>query len=104
MVARMILRKYQPKVIGVTGSVGKTSTVEAIYTVLRTKYRTRKNYKNYNNEFGTPLSIIGAASGNSNPFVWLGVFFKALRLILARDKSYPEYLVLESVQKMEAQS
>lgn len=95
MLARMILRKYQPHVIGVTGSVGKTSTVEAIYTVLRTKYRTRKNYKNYNNEFGTPLSIIGAASGNSNPFAWLGVFFKALWLILVRDTSYPEYLVLE---------
>ncbi len=91
----MILRKYQPRIIGVTGSVGKTSTVEAIYTVLRTKYRVRKSYKNYNNELGLPLSIIGATAGGRNPFAWVGVFFRALGLILARSATYPEILVLE---------
>ena len=33
--AKMILKKYKPEVIGITGSVGKTSTKEAIYTVLK---------------------------------------------------------------------
>lgn len=90
-----ILKKYQPKVIGVTGSVGKTSTVEAMYTVLRTKYRTQKSYKNYNNELGLPLSIIGAAAGGKNPFAWIRVFVKAMGLVLTRSASYPEILVLE---------
>ncbi len=91
----MILRKYQPKVIGITGSVGKTSTIEATYTVLRTKFRTAKSYKNYNNELGLPLSIIGARAGGKNPLAWLAVFFRALGLLLFRSPRYPEILVLE---------
>lgn len=95
LLSRWILRKYQPRVIGVTGSVGKSSTVEAVYTVLRKKFRVRKSYKNYNNEFGLPLSIIGARAGGKNPFAWVGVVCRALRLALFRDGQYPELLVLE---------
>lgn len=93
--AKIILKKYQPKVIGITGSVGKTSTREAIFSVLRTKFRARRSEKNYNNELGLPLTIIGAASPKKNFFGWLGVFFKALFLILFKNKDYPEILILE---------
>jgi UDP-N-acetylmuramoyl-tripeptide--D-alanyl-D-alanine ligase len=93
--AKAILKKYQPKVVGITGSVGKTSTKEAVFCVLETKFRTRQSLKNYNNEFGLPLSIIGAESPGKNLFGWLAVFFKALRLIIFFDKNYPEVLILE---------
>ena len=93
--AKLILKKYQPKIVGVTGSVGKTSTKEAIFTVLSSKFRVRKNIKNYNNELGVPLSIIGRKSGYKNPFAWLGIFFEAFGLIIFRQKSYPDILVLE---------
>ncbi len=93
--AKRILIKYQPEVIGVTGSVGKTSTKEAIYTVLSHKYNVRRNIKNYNNEIGLPLTIIGASSGGSSVWGWCGAFVKALVLLLWKDKSYPEILVLE---------
>ena len=46
------LRRFKPRIVGVTGSVGKTSTKEAIFTVLSSKFRVRKNEKNYNNEIG----------------------------------------------------
>lgn len=46
-------------VVGVTGSVGKTSTKDAIYAVLSKKYRTHKNEGNRNNEIGMPLSVFG---------------------------------------------
>ncbi len=58
--ARKIIAKFQPVVIGVTGSVGKTSTRHAIAAVLATKYTVREPEKNYNNEIGIPLTIIGA--------------------------------------------
>ncbi|OGY43179.1 MAG: hypothetical protein A3B89_00800 [Candidatus Buchananbacteria bacterium RIFCSPHIGHO2_02_FULL_40_13] len=93
--AKLILKKYQPDIIGVTGSFGKTSAKEAIYTVLSRKFNVRRNIKNYNNEIGLPLTIIGAGSGGRSIWVWLGVFIKALVLLIWTDKSYPEILVLE---------
>lgn len=46
------------KKIAVTGSVGKTSTRDMLYYVAKTRYKTSKNKKNYNNAFGLPLSIL----------------------------------------------
>jgi UDP-N-acetylmuramoyl-tripeptide--D-alanyl-D-alanine ligase len=91
----MILKKYRPEIIGITGSVGKTSAKEVVFAVLAKKFRVRKNIKNYNNEIGVPLTIIGSESGNKNIFSWIRIFFKATRLILFTDKNYPQKLVLE---------
>ncbi|MAF13837.1 MAG: hypothetical protein CMI53_03020 [Parcubacteria group bacterium] len=93
--AKAILARYNPEVIAITGSVGKTTTKEAIYTVLASTYKVRKNLKNYNNEIGIPLSIIGVESGRRSPFRWLMVFLKASWLIIFKSKNYPHILVLE---------
>lgn len=45
------------KVIGITGSVGKTSTKETVASVIAQKYRVLKTLGNYNNEIGLPLTI-----------------------------------------------
>lgn len=50
--------KFTPRVIGVTGSVGKTTTKELIAQVLGQKYRTQKSQGNFNNEIGLPLSLL----------------------------------------------
>ena len=91
----LILRKYHPQIIGITGSVGKTSAKEAIYTVLSKQYLVRKNIKNYNNEIGVPLTIIGASSGYRSGLRWLRVLLKASRLLIWRMDNYPQILVLE---------
>lgn len=53
------LRNYRPvKVVGVTGSVGKTSTRDMVYSVVKQKYKTLKTEGNYNNEIGLPLTIL----------------------------------------------
>ncbi len=55
--ATSILQKYQPKVIGVTGSSGKTTTKEAIAAVLQKRYRVFKNFGSYNGRYGLPIAL-----------------------------------------------
>ena len=50
-------RLFDIPVVGVTGSVGKTSTKEMIAALLRTRYETLANEKNFNNEIGVPLTL-----------------------------------------------
>ena len=95
ILSRAVIEKYQPKIIGITGSVGKTTTKEAILLVLSGKYKVRGNIKNYNNEIGLPLTILGSTSPGRSFLGWGNVIFKALKLLIVRDKNYPEFLVLE---------
>jgi len=92
--ARSVIRKYEPIIVGITGSVGKTSAKEAVFLVLSSKYRVRKNEKNYNNEVGIPLTIIGAQSGGHSVLRWGWVVVKWLALMLFPLR-YPEIIVLE---------
>jgi len=93
--AQLVLRKYRPKIIGITGSVGKTSTKDAIYRVLVSGgLSVRKSEKSYNGDIGIPLTILGCQSAWSDPLGWLEIFVYGLRLI-ARPKKYPKWLVLE---------
>jgi alanine racemase len=55
--AQAILQIWHPKVIAVTGSVGKTSTKEAIATVLSHSFSTFRSWQNYNDLLGIPLSL-----------------------------------------------
>jgi UDP-N-acetylmuramoyl-tripeptide--D-alanyl-D-alanine ligase len=94
MLARAILRKYKPQVIMVTGSVGKTSTKDAVAAALSQHTHLRASEKSYNSEFGVPLTIIGAKNPWTNAFAWLGVFQEALALLFTANH-YPKTLVLE---------
>jgi UDP-N-acetylmuramoyl-tripeptide--D-alanyl-D-alanine ligase len=93
--AKITLKKYQPKIVVIVGSIGKTSTKEAIYSVLYRKFKTRRSIKNYNNEIGVPLTIINCESGEKSLFKWIAIFWKAILLNISKDKNYPEFLVLE---------
>ena len=95
ILAKIILLKYKPKVIGITGSVGKTSAKEAVYAVLKDKFNIRRSVKNYNNEIGLPLTVIGADSPRKSLIGWVLVFLKASKLIFFKDKNYPKILILE---------
>ncbi len=92
--AKLILKKYKPKIIAITGTAGKTSTKDAVYTVVRREFFARKSPKSYNSEIGAPLTVIGAKSAWGNLFLWILILFKGLRLLAIRH-DYPELLVLE---------
>src|SRR5712691_1966112 len=55
--ARFILERWHPIVIAVTGSTGKTSTKEAIASVLASSFATFRSWQNYNDLLGLPLSL-----------------------------------------------
>ncbi len=116
---RSILRKlsqftiwrYRPGVIGVTGSVGKTSTKLAINAVLAKERRVRISAGNLNNDLGLPLTILGdwsaedlklvsreTPAGTRRPeklFFWIKVVFTSLWHVAFKSADYPEILVLE---------
>ena len=56
-IAKLCKSKINPVVIAVTGSVGKTTTKEFIYSVISQKYKTQKNEGNFNTEIGLPLTM-----------------------------------------------
>ncbi len=92
--SRLIISKYKPKIIAITGSVGKTSTKDAIYAVISGVSYVRKSDKSYNSEIGLPLTILGIPNGWNNPFSWLKNILKGLWLFIIPHQ-YPKWLVLE---------
>ena len=60
-------------VVGITGSVGKTSTKECIAAVLEEKYRVLKTQGNYNNELGVPLTLLRIREEHEAAVVEMGI-------------------------------
>ena len=92
-ISKLILAHHKPTIIGITGSMGKTSAVQAVYQVLSSKYQVRKTIGNYNNELGVPLTIIGEKTAGKSILGWLGIFVKGFLLIF--KSKYPKILILE---------
>ncbi len=92
--ARLVIRKYNPHIVAITGSVGKTSTKDAVYAALSFSAHVRKSEKSFNSELGVPLTILGVPNAWHNPLRWFQNLFDGLFLILF-DTTYPEWLVLE---------
>lgn len=95
ILAKGVIKKYQPNIIGITGSFGKTSAKEAIFCVLKNKLKVRKSAQSYNNEFGLPLTILDCPSGKKSILKWFNIFIKGLKLIFLKDENYPQILILE---------
>ncbi len=93
--SKHILKKYKPEIIAVTGNIGKTSTKDAIYSVLK-EFTTdiRRSEKSFNSEIGIPLTIIGAKNAWSNPIIWAKVIIQGFSLIIFKQ-NYPKTLILE---------
>lgn len=94
LLARAVVRRYKPRVVMITGSVGKTSTKDAVASVLSARFLVRKSEKSFNSEFGVPFTILGATSPWRNPLAWLVVIKNAFALLLLPNQ-YPNMLVLE---------
>ena len=72
-IAEFYLKQLQIPVVGITGSVGKTSTKEVIASVLNQKYHTMKTQGNFNNELGLPLTVFRLRDGDEIAVLEMGI-------------------------------
>ncbi len=93
--AKLLLKRHQPKIIAITGSVGKTSMKDAIYSILKKYHTTRKSDKSFNSDIGVPLTVLGLPNAWNNPFLWIKNLIDGL-IIALFSREYPEYLILET--------
>lgn len=92
--AKLLLSRTKPTIVAVTGSVGKTSTKDAIYAVIKRRVHSRKSEKSFNSDIGVPLSVLGLETAWQNPLGWLKNIVDGLLVALFPGK-YPKVLVLE---------
>ena len=76
--AKQRLKVAGGKVIGIAGSVGKTSSKDAIAHVLGSEFKIIKNEKSYNSEIGLPLAVLQQKSGFSSPIAWPAVIINQI--------------------------
>ena len=94
LLARAVVRRYRPRIVMVTGSVGKTTTKDAVAAVLAERFYVRASEKSFNSEFGVPFTIFGVGNPWSNPLEWFTTVKNALALLILPNH-YPNMLVLE---------
>lgn len=92
--ARLVLAKHKPFIIAITGSVGKTTTKDAILHVLKDTTSARKSEKSFNSELGVPLTILGLPNAWQSFFGWLKNITVGLWRALFLS-AYPKVLILE---------
>jgi UDP-N-acetylmuramoyl-tripeptide--D-alanyl-D-alanine ligase len=91
--AKLVLARHKPFIIGVTGNLGKTSTKDAIYAVMKDSFHVRRSEKSLNSEFGVPLTILGEKTGWSSIIKWAMILIRGIFVPFA--KQYPTHLILE---------
>ena len=101
-IARYYRRKMNVRVIGVTGSVGKSTTKELIAEVISQRYRTLKNIGNLNNEIGLPLTILRLGGGHQRAVLEMG-FYVPGEIALLCDIALPEVGVITNIGMVHAE-
>ncbi|MBN1318509.1 MAG: UDP-N-acetylmuramoyl-tripeptide--D-alanyl-D-alanine ligase [Anaerolineales bacterium] len=88
--------RFKVRVIGITGSVGKTTTKEVVYTVLGTRFRTLKSPGNLNNEIGLPLTLLNLDNSHQAVVLEMGMYARGEIATLA-DIACPQVGVVTNV-------
>jgi UDP-N-acetylmuramoyl-tripeptide--D-alanyl-D-alanine ligase len=90
------------KVIGITGSVGKSSTKELVAEVLSQRFATHKNPGNYNNEIGLPLTLMNCGYGQECVVLEMGFYYPGEIKFLCEIAS-PEVGIVTNVGTVHAE-
>ncbi|GAB4400246.1 MAG: UDP-N-acetylmuramoyl-tripeptide--D-alanyl-D-alanine ligase [Anaerolineales bacterium] len=102
-IARFWRRKLPNlRVVGITGSVGKSTTKETIAEVLGIKYRTLKSPGNLNNEIGLPLTLLRLGSGYERAVLEMG-FYVPGEIQFLCDIAQPQIGVVSNVGTVHAE-
>ncbi len=95
-------RKLNLRVIGITGSVGKSTTKEVTAEVLSQRYRTLKNPGNLNNEIGLPLTILSLSESYERAVLEMG-FYVPGEIQLLCDIALPQVGVITNIGTVHAE-
>jgi len=101
-IARYWRRKLDLRVIGITGSVGKSTTKEMATEVLSTRYRTLKSPGNLNNEIGLPLTVLRLSSGHQCAVLEMG-FYVPGEIAFLCDIALPQVGVVTNIGTVHAE-
>lgn len=91
--SKIVLFVHKPLIIAVSGSVGKTTTKDALYTVLSETLHSRKSQKSFNSDIGVPLTILGLENAEKDVLKWATNIL--LGFFVFFERKYPKVLVLE---------
>lgn len=94
--------KLDLKVIGITGSVGKSTTKELVSEVLEQRYRTLRNPGNLNNEIGLPLTILQLSSAHQRAVLEMG-FYVPGEIALLCDIARPQIGIITNIGTVHAE-
>jgi len=95
-------RQLDLRIVGITGSVGKSTTKELATTVLRQRYRTLKNPGNLNNEIGLPLTLWRLSQGHERAVLEMG-FYVPGEIEFLCDLAMPSVGVLTTIGTVHAE-
>ena len=101
-IAHFWRRKLDLRVIGITGSVGKSTTKEVIAEVLDQRYRTLKSPGNMNNEIGLPLTILRLSKGYERAVLEMG-FYVPGEIAFLCDIALPDIGVVTNIGTVHAE-
>ena len=90
------------RVIGITGSVGKSTTKELTAQVLSRRYRTLKNRGNFNNEIGLPLTLLSLTTGHERAVLEMG-FYVPGEIAFLCDLALPQVGVVTNIGTVHAE-
>jgi UDP-N-acetylmuramoyl-tripeptide--D-alanyl-D-alanine ligase len=100
--ARFWRNRLSPRVIGITGSVGKSTTKEVAAEVLGQRYKTLRNQGNLNNEIGLPLSILGLDKTHQHAVLEMG-FYVPGEIALLCELARPHVGVVTNIGTVHAE-
>jgi UDP-N-acetylmuramoyl-tripeptide--D-alanyl-D-alanine ligase len=101
-IARFWRRKHSPRVVGITGSVGKSTTKEVVAEVLDQRYRTLKSPGNLNNEIGLPLTLLRLSAGHERAVLEMG-FYVPGEIAFLCDIALPHVGVVTNIGTVHAE-
>ncbi len=93
--------QFDVRVIGITGSVGKSTTKELVAELLGQHYRTLKNQGNYNNEIGLPLTLLRLGPGYQRVVLEMG-FYEPGDIKLLCDIAKPQVGIMTNIGTVHA--
>jgi len=101
-IARLWRRKLPVQVVGITGSVGKSTTKELVAAVLSVKYKTLRSAGNLNNEIGLPVNVLQLRHEHQRAVLEMG-FYVPGEIALLCDISLPRVGVITNVGTVHAE-